>query len=183
MNGKLLLEALSFAADKHRDQRRKDSHASPYINHPIQVAHILSSVGLVNDEVVVAAALLHDTVEDTDTSPEELAERFGTKISGLVSEMTDDKTLPKEERKKFQIEHAPSLSVEATLVKLCDKICNVSDVTVNPPADWDMDRRRKYFEWSKAVVDRCPRVDTPLYSRFYELCESGLNNLEERNGA
>ena len=177
MNGTLLLEAAAFAAEKHRDQRRKDIHATPYINHPIQVALLLSTVGLVEDEDVLAAALLHDTVEDTDTTLVELTERFGERVSGFVAEMTDDKDLPKEERKLFQIEHAPSLSKEATLVKLCDKICNVSDVTSNPPASWDLERRRKYFEWSAAVVNRCPPIDTPLFARFHELCETGLKSL------
>jgi GTP diphosphokinase / guanosine-3',5'-bis(diphosphate) 3'-diphosphatase len=177
MNGKLLLEAAAFASEKHRDQRRKDTHASPYINHPIQVASLLSTGGQVEDEEVLAAALLHDTVEDTDTTFDELTERFGARVSGFVAEMTDDKALPKEERKRVQIEHAPSLSNEATLVKLCDKICNISDVTSNPPADWSIERRRKYFEWAAAVVAACPRVDTPLFSRFDELFEAGMSSL------
>ena len=150
----LLLKALAFAAHKHRDQRRKDAEASPYINHPIALADVLVNEGGVEDTEVLAAALLHDTVEDTDTTPEELQRTFGAHIAGIVAEVTDDKTLPKAERKRLQVEHAATISREAKLVKLADKICNLRDVAERPPAGWDLQRRREYFEWAKAVVDR-----------------------------
>ncbi|MGQ0545950.1 MAG: HD domain-containing protein [Betaproteobacteria bacterium] len=149
----LLLEALAFAAHKHRDQRRKDAGASPYINHPIALADVLVNEGGVTDVEVICAALLHDTVEDTDTTHEELANAFGSRIARIVAEVTDDKALAKDERKRLQVEHAPSLSHEAKLVKLADKICNLRDVAERPPAKWDRARQREYFDWAKRVID------------------------------
>ena len=149
----LLLRALAFAAHKHRDQRRKDPAASPYINHPIALADVLVNEGGVDDVEVLCAALLHDTVEDTATSHEELLDAFGSRIARIVAEVTDDKRLPKVERRRLQIEHAPKLSHEAKLVKLADKLCNLRDVAERPPAKWDLARRREYFDWAKRVVD------------------------------
>jgi guanosine-3',5'-bis(diphosphate) 3'-pyrophosphohydrolase len=149
----LLLEALAFAAHKHRDQRRKDRDASPYINHPIALADVLMNEGGVSDVEVLCAALLHDTVEDTATTHEELVGAFGPRVARIVAEVTDDKALSKAERKRLQVEHAARLSPEAKLVKLADKICNLRDVAERPPADWDLARRREYFDWAKRVVD------------------------------
>jgi GTP diphosphokinase / guanosine-3',5'-bis(diphosphate) 3'-diphosphatase len=149
----LLLKALAFAAHKHRDQRRKDAEASPYINHPIELADVLVNEGGITEVEVLCAALLHDTVEDTDTTPEELTDAFGARIARIVAEVTDDKQLPKDVRKRLQIEHAPSLSHEAKLVKLADKLCNLRDVAERPPAKWDLARRREYYDWAKRVVD------------------------------
>ncbi len=149
----LLLEALAFAARKHRDQRRKDPEASPYINHPIALADVLVNEGGVTDVEVLCAALLHDTVEDTDTSLRELEETFNPRIARIVAEVTDDAALPKAERKRLQVEHAARLSPEAKLVKLADKICNLRDVALRPPASWSLERRREYFEWAKQVID------------------------------
>jgi guanosine-3',5'-bis(diphosphate) 3'-pyrophosphohydrolase len=153
MNLAPLLKALSFAAHKHRDQRRKDAEASPYINHPIALAEVLAGEGGVTDLEVLAAALLHDTIEDTATTGEELAREFGARIAAMVAEVTDDTGLPKAERKRLQIEHAAQLSDGAKLVKLADKICNLRDVAERPPAQWDLARRREYFEWAKRVID------------------------------
>lgn len=149
----LLLKALAFAAHKHRDQRRKDAEASPYINHPIALADALVNEGGVTDTEVLCAALLHDTVEDTDTTPDELAAAFGERIARIVAEVTDDTRLPKEDRKRLQIEHAPHLSRAAKLVKLADKLCNLRDVDARPPFKWDVARRREYFDWARQVVD------------------------------
>ena len=145
---------------------RKDAEASPYINHPIALADVLVNEGGVTDAPVIAAALLHDTVEDTDTRPQELAEAFGPRIAGIVAEVTDDKALPKAERKRLQVEHAASISREAKLVKLADKICNLRDVAQRPPAGWDLARRREYFDWAKSVVDRLRGVHPVLEAAF-----------------
>jgi guanosine-3',5'-bis(diphosphate) 3'-pyrophosphohydrolase len=150
----LLIDALAFAADKHRKQKRKDPEASPYINHPIALARVLSIEGKVRDAKVLAAAILHDTLEDTETSYEELHERFGPTIAGIVREVTDDKTLPAPERKRLQIEHASELSRRARLVKLADKTSNLRDLIANAPAEWSLQRRRDYFDWAKKVIDR-----------------------------
>ena len=127
-----LLTSLHFAADKHRDQRRKSQEACPYINHPIEVAEILSRVGGVTDLATLQAAILHDTIEDTQTTSEELEARFGAEVRRLVDEVSDDQRLPKAERKRLQIEHAPYLSPKAKLIKIADKISNVRDVTHSP---------------------------------------------------
>jgi guanosine-3',5'-bis(diphosphate) 3'-pyrophosphohydrolase len=163
-----VFEALEFAAHKHRDQRRKDPEASPYINHPIALAHILWGGGGIEDPVVICAALLHDTVEDTETTEAELLQRFGPKVASVVMEVTDDKSLPKARRKELQVEHAPHLSREAKLVKLADKISNVRDVASSPPADWPLERRREYFDWAKRVVDGLRGVDGRLEKLFDE---------------
>ena len=164
----LILKALEFAAHKHRDQRRKDAQASPYINHPIALANVLVRDGGITDPIAIAAALLHDTVEDTQTTLAELREIFGDKIAGIVEEVTDDKNLLKAERKRLQIEHAARLSRDAKLVKLADKICNVRDVAAQPPAKWDLTRRREYFEWAKDVVDRLRGTHPELERKFDE---------------
>lgn len=174
----LILSAAHFAAAKHRDQRRKGAEASPYINHPVAVARLLAEVGGVEDPRVLAAALLHDTVEDTDTTPRELEERFGRVIRSLVEEVTDDKSLPKEERKRLQIEHTPHLSGDAKAIKLADKTCNVRDVTRAPPADWSPDRRRRYLDWAERVVEGCRDVNTELEELFDASVDLGRQALE-----
>ncbi|HEY4182558.1 MAG TPA: HD domain-containing protein [Kofleriaceae bacterium] len=151
MDSGRLLRALDLAAGKHRDQRRKDEASSPYINHPIAVATALWEAG-VRDESALLAAVLHDTVEDTATTREELAAAFGEDVASVVMEVTDDKTLPKARRKELQVEHGPHLTRAAKLVKLGDKLCNVRDVVNSPPADWSVDRRREYIEWASRVV-------------------------------
>lgn len=163
-----ILRALAFASEKHRHQRRKDAEASPYIDHPIAVAHVLVNECGVTDPVVVCAAILHDTVEDTATTREELALEFGSEIAGIVAEVTDDKSLPKAERKRLQIEHAEHLSKRARLVKLADKICNVRDVVRSPPADWALERRQDYFDWAKRVIDALRGTHAGLEAVFDE---------------
>ncbi len=162
----LVVRALAFAAEKHRDQRRKDRVASPYINHPIALTNILLNEGGVGEVDVRCAALLHDTVEDTETTPDELERHFGARIRAIVLEVSDDRSLPKAERKQRQIEHASSISREAKLVKLADKISNVRDLAHSPPADWTEERKREYFDWTKAVVDRLRGVHGGLEATF-----------------
>lgn len=162
-----LLAALSFAAHKHRDQRRRDVAASPYINHPIALAHVLANEANVLERPALLAAILHDTVEDTETTEEELAAQFGQDIASIVMEVSDDKSLPKQERKRLQIVHAPSLSRPAKLVKLADKICNLRDVAQNPPVGWSLARRQAYFDWAKAVVDGLRGVH-PVLERLFD---------------
>jgi guanosine-3',5'-bis(diphosphate) 3'-pyrophosphohydrolase len=162
----LLLKALAFAANKHRDQRRKDAQASPYINHPIALADVLVNEAGVTDVEVLCAALLHDTIEDTETTPEELEREFGRGIAAIVLELTDNKMLKKGTRKRMQIAHAASASREAKLVKLADKICNLRDISARPPANWDLGRRREYFDWAKSVVDRLRGANPRLEAAF-----------------
>ena len=168
----LILKAMAFAARKHRHQRRKDLEASPYINHPIDLADILANEAHVTDAVVIAAAVLHDTVEDTETTPEELTLAFGAEISAIVAEVTDDKSLPKEERKRLQVEHAAGASFRAQQLKLADKIANLRDLTRSPPADWSLERKRAYFDWSKRVVDALRGRHDVLEALFDEVFQT-----------
>lgn len=146
------IKAVAFAADKHRKQRRKDADASPYINHPIALANVLINEGGVENMTVLCAAVLHDTVVDTDTTLEEIQGHFGPKVATVVMEVTDDKSLDKATRKQLQIEHAPHISHEAKLVKLADKICNLRDMLDSPPAGWPEARKQEYFDWAAQVV-------------------------------
>lgn len=161
------MKALHFAATKHRDQRRKDVEASPYINHPIEVAELLAREGDVTDPVLLQAAILHDTIEDTDTTPADLDQVFGADVRNVVEEVTDDKSLPKADRKRLQIEHAPRLSDRARQVKIADKISNVLGVTLAPPADWSLQRREEYLNWTEQVVAGCRGVN-PALEKFYD---------------
>jgi guanosine-3',5'-bis(diphosphate) 3'-pyrophosphohydrolase len=165
-NVKLVLKAAAFAADRHRLQKRKDAEASPYINHPLAVAAILADEGGVTDETVLCAALLHDTVEDTETSIDEIVEHFGPDIAAVVAEVTDDKNLPKEDRKRLQVEKAHAKSDAAKLVKIADKIANLRDMGSTPPADWPAQRLAEYFDWARKVVDRLDVPDPALRAAF-----------------
>jgi guanosine-3',5'-bis(diphosphate) 3'-pyrophosphohydrolase len=150
-----LLDALAFSADKHRLQRRKGAAASPYINHPIEVARVLAHEGGVRDIDVLVTAVLHDTIEDTATTADEIAARFGSDIAGLVMEVTDDKVLGSTERKKLQVERAALLSPRARLVRLADKLCNVRDLMHDTPHGWSVERRRDYLDWTERVIGGC----------------------------
>jgi len=161
-----LIKAADFAAFKHRRQRRKDAEASPYINHPLALARVLKLEAGVAEMDVLVAAILHDTVEDTETTVQELEREFGQTVAAIVAEVTDDKNLSKPDRKRLQVEHAPHISHQAKLVKLADKICNLRDVLDAPPSHWPMERRRAYFEWAKAVIDGLRGVHPGLEHLF-----------------
>jgi guanosine-3',5'-bis(diphosphate) 3'-pyrophosphohydrolase len=160
-----ILGAATFAAERHRDQRRKGKDASPYINHPLALANLLARSGE-RDPTLLMAALLHDTVEDTATSFEDIERVFGAEVADTVREVTDDKSLPQAERKRAQVEHAAHLSRRAKLVKLADKICNLHDLSVSPPTDWSVERKREYFDWAKAVIDPMRGVHPELEALF-----------------
>jgi guanosine-3',5'-bis(diphosphate) 3'-pyrophosphohydrolase len=162
----VILDALQFAAHKHRDQRRKDVHASPYINHPIALANLLVNEADIHDPEVICAALLHDTIEDTETTPQELLREFGKDIRDIVLEVTDDNKLPKAERKRLQIVHAGHSSHKAKLVKIADKICNLRDIAVSAPATWNLERQQEYFEWAKRVIDQVRGTNSRLEAAF-----------------
>jgi (p)ppGpp synthase/HD superfamily hydrolase len=164
-----LLRALNFAAHKHRDQRRKGNHQAPYINHPIEVATLLATYGGITDVAVLQAAILHDTIEDTDTTAEELEREFGADVTALVLEMTDDMSMPSGERKRHQAARAPGLSSRAKCIKLADKIANVGDIGSQPPPDWSLHRRRTYFAWTAEVIGGCRGVNEGLERRYDEV--------------
>lgn len=172
-----LFAALNFAALKHSGQLRKSADMSPYINHPISVADILAREGGVADPDTLVTALLHDTLEDTDTHVTELEGLFGAQVAAVVAELTDDMTLPKPERKALQILLARDYSERARLVRLADKIANVRDVTHNPPAHWSLERRLRYLLWAGEVVGSLRGVHAVLESLFDEALEQGFARL------
>lgn len=174
------LAALSFAAYKHRNQRRKDTAKTPYINHPIAVANILLNEAGITDEVVLISALLHDTVEDTETSFEEIEQQFGTQIKNVVAEVTDDKSLPRAKRKQAQIDHASKLSDRAQLVKLADKTANLRDMASAPPDGWSASRVDDYLEWGKQVIDQIRGRHAQLEALFDMAYKAGKarNNIQ-----
>ncbi|KAG5669868.1 hypothetical protein PVAND_000159 [Polypedilum vanderplanki] len=168
-------KCMNFAAKKHSTQRRKDSEETPYINHPIGVANIIANEGDVTDLDVLMAALLHDTVEDTDCSFDEIEEHFGADVCNIVKEVTDDKSLPKMERKRLQIEHAKTSSSKAKLVKLADKLYNLRDLQREMPIGWTKERVDEYFIWAKKVVDNLRGTNLKLETKLDEIfCAQGL---------
>jgi GTP diphosphokinase / guanosine-3',5'-bis(diphosphate) 3'-diphosphatase len=170
------IKAMAFAAEKHKNQRRKDVDASPYINHPIALANVLANEGGIANKDVLCAAILHDTIEDTQTSEEELKKEFGNKITSIVLEVTDDKSLPKDVRKQNQIDHAPHISIEAKMVKLADKICNVRDIISSPPVNWSLERKEAYFKWAGDVVAGIRGTNIKLENIFDNLIASGIGS-------
>lgn len=175
--------AASFAARKHRDQKRKGNDASPYINHPLEVVDLLANVGKVEDYDVLIAAVLHDTIEDTETTDQEIRQLFGDEVCKMVIELTDDKSLPKAERKQKQVEHAPYLSHGAKQVKICDKISNIRDVLENPPAGWSDERRLEYVEWGERVVAGLRGANPALEEHFDKLAAEAYADLQKGRAA
>ncbi len=165
----VFLKALVFAAHKHRDHRRKDPNHSPYVNHLIEVADLLWRVGEVRDPALLTAAVLHDAIEDTHTSPAEIKEYFGKEVLDLVLEVTDDKSLPQPVRKRLQVEHAAHISPRAQQLKIADKISNVRDIINTPPADWPEQRQAEYLAWAREVVDKVRGANPALEAEFDRL--------------
>jgi len=161
-----IFAAAKFASDKHASQKRKGAAAEPYINHLIEVAELIAGSSEQLDTNLVMAGLLHDTVEDTDTTDDELERIFGSDIAALVAEVTDDKSLPKEARKEKQVASAPHKSVRAQVIKLADKISNLRSVLASPPATWSADRKREYFAWARRVVDALSAPNQVLKAEF-----------------
>jgi len=169
MTANQLLAAAIFAADRHRDQRRKGVRETPYINHPLEVAEHIVRVGGVDDIEVLIAAILHDTIEDTETTADEIERHFGRAVAALVLEVTDDRSLTSMERKRLEIEHAPNLTPRAKLIKIADKICNVADTASNPPASWSRQRRRDYLDFAEQIVLGCRGTNAALDAEFDEV--------------
>lgn len=166
-----LVKAIDFAAKKHANQRRKNSDASPYINHPIDVMNILIECG-VNDIDVLIGAVLHDTLEDTNTSDVELVEHFGEKVARIVKECSDDKSLPKHVRKQLQIEHALVISNEAKMIKMADKLSNMSDLHRDPPKGWTKEIVEGYAVWTYFVYLGLRDANPTLTTRMVNLLKT-----------
>jgi guanosine-3',5'-bis(diphosphate) 3'-pyrophosphohydrolase len=175
-----LFHALDFAASKHREHRRKDAVRSPYVNHLIEVIDILTNTGEVEDEPTLMAAALHDTLEDTATTAEELEAAFGPEVRAIVEEVSDDERLPKSERKRLQVERAAERSRAAKLVMLGDKISNVRDVTRRPPPAWTLEGTGRYFDWTEQVVARIRGTNAALEALYDDVLQEARTALAAR---
>ncbi len=173
----LILEAINFATRKHQGQVRKDRRASPYITHPISVTRVLWQIGGIRDIQILSAAILHDTIEDTNTNEEEIQERFGENVLKVVLEVTDDKSLEKIERKRRQVAHAAELSQAAKLIKLGDKLINCRDILESPPKDWTLERRRDYIQWAADVVFEIRGTNAGLEEAFDQILHEAETQL------
>lgn len=170
-----MIKAIVFAAEKHKYQRRKGNNDIPYINHPLKVSQILSDCGEEDEELLIAA-ILHDVIEDTDATEDEIIKEFGKGVCDLVLEVTDNKKLPHFLRKKLQIKSAPGLSVKAKKIKIADKICNIRDI-VSYPLDWSIKRKLNYLKWAQKVIDGCTGVNPGLEAIFSRTLAEGLEIL------
>ncbi len=172
--------ALDFAAKKHIHQRRKGELEEPYINHLADVSRLLAAATEGRDTVLVLAGLLHDTIEDTETTFDELEAEFGREVAELVAEVSDDKTLHKAERKRLQIEKALAKSDRAKMLKLADKTSNLHSIIHSPPVDWSPERKREYFKWAGEVVEGCRGVNEYLEKEFDRTWRRGMDMLNEK---
>lgn len=177
-----VLRAVNFAARKHAGQRRKGEAAEPYVNHVIDVAAMLGEATQARDPVLLIAGLLHDTIEDTGTTGEEIAAEFGAEVADLVAEVSDDKSLDKQVRKRLQIEKTPTKSARAKMIKLADKTSNLRALLASPPKDWDLARKRAYFDWARQVAEGCRGVNAELEAGFDEAHAAGLRALAQEAG-
>ena len=171
------LEAIVFAAEKHRDQVRVIDSSMPAINHCLAVARTLARAG-VTDLDILRAAVLHDTIEDTDTTAGLLEREFGTEVRDLVLEVTYDASLPDEERKRLQVVHAATASQRAKLIKLADKICNVTDVARTSSPEWPRERKQEYFTWAERVVSHLRGASEVLEGEFDDVLAASRRSLE-----
>ena len=172
-----MITAAVFAAEKHKYQRRKGFNQIPYINHPLKVSKLLSDCGETDEDLLIAA-LLHDIIEDTDATADEITKEFGKTVCDIVLEVTDDKELPYAIRKELQVKFAPTLSLNAKKLKIADKICNIRDI-ISYPLDWSTERKLTYLEWAQLVIKGCEGVNEELEKIFEHTLERGIEDLKE----
>ena len=172
-----ILAAAHFAAEHHKGQKRKGEAGEPYINHLIEVAELIATSSDALDADLIMAGFLHDTIEDTNVTRQELEQRFGKDVAALVVEVTDDKSLPKEQRKALQVQNAHKKSPRAQTLKLADKISNLRALLSTPPANWPVQRKREYFDWAREVVSRLTQPNPKLKAEF-ERTYARIHDLE-----
>lgn len=178
-----IIEATAFAEERHKGQTRKGVGKVPYINHPIAVAKLLSDFGESDTDLIISA-LLHDVIEDTTKNEQEIKEisnvildKFGENVLLTVLEVSDNKSLPVEERKRLQVIHTPDLSDRAKKLKIADKICNILDIKNDPPENWPQERKLKYLEWAKQVVNGAKGINKKLDQYFDQVFDDVYTNL------
>lgn len=177
-----LARAFDFAARRHVHQRRKGEAAEPYVNHLAEVAALLAEATSGKDPVLLVASLLHDAIEDQDVTRDEIALAFGAEVAELVVEVTDDKSLPKVERKRLQVESTPKKTERAKLLKLADKTSNLRAIAKSPPS-WPLQRQREYIDWAERVVAGCRGVNPILERAFDEAAAQARAALAQREAA
>ncbi|MDF3067740.1 MAG: hypothetical protein K0R38_3341 [Polyangiaceae bacterium] len=170
-----LLEALDFAAVRHSAQRRKGPDAAPYVNHLIEVASLVANVGQVDDVDVLIAAVLHDVLEDTPTTADEVTERFGPRVCRFVRALSDDKSLPRRERRKIALDELPQAEVLVRVIKLADLASNIKLL----PPNWTEERKREYLEWSEHAATICSPSCLALAELYWERAGKTRAKLEQ----
>jgi guanosine-3',5'-bis(diphosphate) 3'-pyrophosphohydrolase len=174
MDSHKITKAFNFAAQKHSSQRRKGADAEPYINHPVEVGYLLAVNTDGKDVDLICAGVLHDTLEDTETSYEELVREFGKTVADIVQECTDDTSLTREERKRLQAENIGHKSDKAKMLKIADKTSNLNSTLEKPPLSWDNARKMEYLTSAKLVVDQCRGINVGLEKGFDAAYQRGL---------
>lgn len=169
-----LLEALDFAAQRHSAQRRKGPDAAPYVNHLIEVAMLVSSVAGVEDVDVLIAAVLHDVLEDTPTSADEVEERFGSRVCRMVEALSDDKSLPRPRRRAITLEELPEMDAQVKVIKLADLSSNIKLL----PPNWSDERKLEYLEWSERAATICSCECEPLAELYWQRARATRAALE-----
>jgi (p)ppGpp synthase/HD superfamily hydrolase len=160
-----ITQAFDYACRKHAAQRRKGERGEPYVNHLAEVANLVAEASSGADADLIIAALLHDVVEDQGVKRDEISALFGEPVATIVMEVTDDKSLPKADRKRLQIEHAAHISVPARILKIADKTSNLRAIQLSPPP-WPRARKRRYFAWAQAVVANARGVNPAIEAAF-----------------
>lgn len=169
-----LLQALDFAAQRHSAQRRKGPDAAPYVNHLIEVAMLVSSVAGIQDTDVLIAAVLHDVLEDTPTTAEEVTERFGHRVCQFVQALSDDKSLPRKRRRQITLEHLPEMEAFVKVVKLADLTSNIKLL----PQSWSLEHRLEYLEWSESAASICEGECPALAELYWQRAQASRASLE-----
>jgi (p)ppGpp synthase/HD superfamily hydrolase len=172
-----VMRAADFAAKRHTNQRRKGAAQEPYVNHLLEVASLVTEATDGTDMNAIIAALLHDAIEDQGVTEETIADEFGKQVADIVLEVTDDKSLPKAERKRKQVESAAKKSREARLIKLADKTSNVRAVANSPAPDWSIERRHEYIEWAKSVVAGVRGSSPWLEQQFDDAADQAVRSV------
>ena len=182
-----VIQAIEFAARRHRGQFRKGKRKSAYINHPIQVMSILAR-HQEHDSHLLKAAALHDVIEDTAKNPEEIQTlsqtiewEFGEEVLKVVREVSDDKNLPFLERKRLQIVNTPELSQRAKKIKIADKTCNIMDMMDDPPVNWSTDRKLEYLRWAEQVIEGARGVNPALEAFFDQTRKKAYRQFTQNN--
>jgi guanosine-3',5'-bis(diphosphate) 3'-pyrophosphohydrolase len=174
---RLASEAADFAARRHSGKARKGRGNEPYVNHLAEVANLLAAATEGKDAELVAAGWLHDTIEDTGATAQELDQTFGPRVAGLVAEVTDDMSLPKEQRRKKQVADATKKSSGARLIKIADKISNIRARIRPHPGPNEREDLIDYLTWAEAVVAGCRGVNAMLDRTFDETVKLARSSL------